>query len=82
LDQLSRDFGNLREVCHSPDAATGAALSEPVLACFCDTLASVAAVRADLARKCDDLSDRLRHFLDPPRTPADLPETTDDDIPF
>lgn len=83
IDQLHRDFGNLREVCRAADESTVSALIEPVLARFCDTLAEVASIREDLRRKCEHLTDRLQHFLDPPKKRRAPDEYLgDDDIPF
>jgi hypothetical protein len=87
IDQLSRDFGNLREVSASPEAD---ALVGPVLDRFCETLDSVAAARADLQEKCADLQERLRRFCEPPSEEDsesdsfsdDYPYSNDDDVPF
>lgn len=81
IDRLSRDFGNLREVVQSHDAAAAEALLEPVLSHFCESLDSVAAVRTDLEPKCSSLQQRLRRFLEPPTEESG--ETFDDDeLPF
>jgi hypothetical protein len=79
IDALSRDWGNLREVCQTPDAARGAALIEPVLERFCATLADAAAAHEPLGRKCESLQEQLRRLLEPPQPRR---EFTDDDIPF
>jgi hypothetical protein len=81
IDQLSRDFGNLREVARSKDLATSAALAEPVINRFCDTLAEAAAAREDIREKCDELSQRLHRFFEPPGERNEC-ELGDDDIPF
>jgi hypothetical protein len=87
IDQLNRDFANLREVSQS--AETGDALVEPVINRFCETLDAVAAARTDLQEKCSDLQARLRRFVEPPS--EDDPEAgpfldsypyPEDDVPF
>ena len=81
IDQLSRDFGNLREVAGSEEF--GGALVDPVIDRFCETLEAVAATREDLQEKCADLSARVRRFAEPPT--AEDTETEafeDDDVPF
>jgi hypothetical protein len=83
IDQLSRDFGNLREVIQSGDEAMADALIEPVLERFGETLDAVAAVRSDLQAKCADLQQRLRRFLEPPGEEPLPPEPFDDEeLPF
>jgi hypothetical protein len=85
IDQLHRDFGNLREVCRSADEATVSALIQPVLDRFCDSLSEVAAARADLGEECADLQSQLQHFLDPPKKRTlggDYLSGNYDDIPF
>jgi len=66
IDQLNRDFGNLRDILQQPGTQLAAALIEPVLDCFGETLARVATTRADLAAKCDSLGDTLSTLLDEP----------------
>ena len=75
IDQLNRDFGNLREILQQPGPELAAALFEPVIDGFGDTLARVATTRADLAANCESLGDSLASLLDePPPEPAwDLP---------
>jgi hypothetical protein len=81
IDQLSRDFGNLREIAGS--AEFGGALLEPVIDRFCETLEAVAATREDLREKCDDLAARVRRFAEPPTEEDTEPEVfDDDDVPF
>ncbi|HEV3345289.1 MAG TPA: hypothetical protein VG125_33235 [Pirellulales bacterium] len=89
IDALKRDFGNLREVARSGDLAHAAALVEPVLDRFCETLAEVAASHADLARRTTALESRLRRFAEPPSESGDGrafdaggESFDDDDIPF
>ena len=85
IDQLHRDFGNLRDVCRMEDVSAIDALIQPVLDRFCSTLAEVSAKRDALQEKCDQLIQRLEHFLDPPPPRSTkLNQATDgfDDIPF
>ena len=71
INQLNRDFGNLREILQQPGPDLAAALFEPVIDCFGETLAPVATIRADLAAKCESLGDSLSALLDePPPEPA------------
>jgi hypothetical protein len=81
IDRLSRDFGNLREVAQTQDASLGAALIEPVLDRFCETLEAVATARKDLELKCTDLQERLRRFLEPP-TETDDTADGEDNLPW
>jgi len=86
IDALSRDFGNLREVAHSKDGSLAAALLDPVVDRFCETLDNVARARDDLRAKCANLQERLRRFLDPPiesDSSFDPFESSDDlELPF
>lgn len=66
IDRLNRDFGNLREILQQPAPELAAALFEPVIDCFVETLAHVASTRADLADLCESLGDRLTTLLDEP----------------
>ncbi|MHB8970911.1 MAG: hypothetical protein ACYC3X_05455 [Pirellulaceae bacterium] len=71
INQLNRDFGNLREILQQPGPELAAALFGPVIDCFGETLARVATVRADLAAKCESVGDSLASLLDePPPEPA------------
>ena len=81
IDQLNRDFGNLREVLNGAEAALPASLLEPVLDHFAETLEAVAAKRPDLNPKCGAVFAKLKNFLAPPN--PDLPELfPDDGVPF
>jgi hypothetical protein len=88
IDRLSRDFGNLREVCQSGDIATKAALFDPVLDRFRESLDVLAAAPPELETKCADLDERLGRFLEPPRAAdasnADGPNCASDEdaLPF
>ena len=81
IDRLSRDFGNLRDVAQSRDFAAAEALFEPVLDRFSETLAEVAVDRPELDRKCTDLQQRLRCFLEPPSSEP-TPDLDEDELPF
>jgi len=78
IDALNRDFGNLRAVLQAQDAA----LVEPVLARFGQTLSEVAAARAELERKCDDLQRRLERLLDPRPESSGAGKAWDEELPF
>ena len=57
IDQLNRDFGNLRELLQSSDSSLTAALIDPVLDRFGETLDTVATARPDLALQCESRDD-------------------------
>lgn len=83
IEDLSRDYGNLREVLQSDDHSLAEALAEPVLANFVQTLDKVAAAHEDLRPKCEDLQQRLRRFPEPAsESPNNEYWPGDDDIPF
>jgi hypothetical protein len=63
IDQLNRDFGNLRELLQSSDPSLAEALIDPVLRRFAETLDSVATARPDLAIQCESLSELLASTL-------------------
>lgn len=65
IDQLNRDFGNLRELLQSSDSSLAEALINPVLDRFVESLAAVAVVRPDLDRKCESLTNSIHKLLDP-----------------
>jgi len=76
IDLLNRHFGNLREVLQSgemsdADAERAAALMEPVLERFVETLNAVATAHRVLSPKCDSLIEELREFFDPPAVASD-----------
>ncbi|MBI2478781.1 MAG: hypothetical protein HYV60_09150, partial [Planctomycetia bacterium] len=81
IDQLNRDFGNLREVLQSSDSSLAAALIDPVLDRFTDTLAALAASRSELTARCDSLTGELQNLLAPP-PPEPTWDADDSDIPF
>ena len=91
IDRLSRDFGNLREVMQSSEVATAAALVDPVLDRFRESLDALAAAANDPEPGCTELQNRLRRFLEPPRETEDeetddlyggSDESEDDSLPF
>jgi hypothetical protein len=87
IDRLRRDFGNLRDVVLSDDAARAESLLAPVLERFGEALDAVAVGRPDLQPKCADLQQRLQRFLEPPEPEPDWefgPDecSDEDDVPF
>jgi hypothetical protein len=81
IDQLNRDFGNLREILQSSDVSLADALIDPLLDRFAETLATVAADRPDLAPQCDALTNDFHKLLDPP-PPEPSWNDNDSDVPF
>ena len=81
IDQLNRDFGNLRELLQSSDSSLAAALIDPVLDRFAETLDSVATARPDLAPQCESLTNDLHKLLDPPVQEPTW-DSEDPEIPF
>jgi len=81
IDQLNRDFANLREILNSDDVSLAAALIDPVLDHFADSLADVASARPELAAQCEDLTKQIRALLDPP-SPEPTWNPDDFGIPF
>lgn len=71
IDQLNRDFGNLREILQNSEPSFAEMLIEPVIHHFRESLDQVASVQSDLRMKCDSLSDDLAKFLDPPASLID-----------
>ena len=84
IDRLRRDFGNLRDVELSDDAARSASLREPVVQSFCETLDAVGETRKDLAEKCADLRQQLKRYAAGEEDGADDLDGLfdDDDVPF
>lgn len=78
IDQLNRDFGNLRDVLLNSDASLAGALVEPVVQCFAEDLVIIATDRVDVAPQCQSLADDLNRLLDPPF--AQKPAWDDDDF--
>ena len=65
IDQLNRDFGNLRELLQTSEPSLAEALSNPVIARFAESLAAVASARPELSAKCESLANSLAKFLNP-----------------
>ncbi len=82
IDQLNRDFGNLRELLQSADASLAETLIGPVLDRFNETLAVVVTARRDLAPQCDSLTIDLHKLLDPPPPPKPAWNANDPELPF
>ena len=64
IDQLNRDFGNLREILQSSDSSLAEALIDPVLHRFAVTLEAIASARPELALHCESLTSDLHELLD------------------
>ncbi|HET6882216.1 MAG TPA: hypothetical protein VFI31_18775 [Pirellulales bacterium] len=90
IEALKRDFANLRDVARSGDLSLAAALIEPVVERFCETLSEAAAAHGELERRTAALDSRLRRFAEPTRETDDDDSDAfggdksfdDDDIPF
>ena len=65
IDQLNREFGNLREILESTDSSLADALIDPVCDRFAETLANLAIDRPDLAKRCEKVAEDLETLLDP-----------------
>ncbi|MDP1797602.1 MAG: hypothetical protein Q8K78_08980 [Planctomycetaceae bacterium] len=65
IDQLNRNFGNLRELLQSSEPSLAATLLDPVIDRFAESLAAVASTRPDLSAKCESLTNSLARFVDP-----------------
>lgn len=81
IDQLNRDFGNLRELLQGADVSLAEALIDPVLDRFAETLAAIAAARPELAPQCESLASDLHKLPDPP-PPEPSWDPPGDDLPF
>ena len=81
IDELNRDFGNLREVLQNSEPSLGASLLHPVIDRFTESLASVAVVRTDLTEKCESLTNSLARFLAPP-SPETSWDSGEEETPF
>src|SRR4051812_11366587 len=66
IDQLNRDFGNLRELLEGADSSLAEALIAPVLHRFTETLDTIATAHPDLALQCESLMNDLNKLLNPP----------------
>ncbi len=81
IDQLNRDFGNLRDILQGADASLALALIDPVLNRFAETLESVAAGRSHLAEQCQSITDDLHKLLNPP-SEDEGQEFPDEELPY
>ncbi len=81
IDRLNRDFGNLRELLQTSEPSLAAALIDPVVNRFAETLASVASTRPDLSAKCESLTNSLARFLEPQSSESTW-DSGDLDSPF
>jgi hypothetical protein len=81
IDQVNRDFGNMREILHATDRALAEALIGPVVERLAESLSEVATARADLAAKCESLIGELHRLLEPP-APERIGDSEDFDLPF
>ena len=81
IDQLNRDFGNLRELLQSSDSSLAEALIDPVLSRFAETLDAVATERPDLALQCQSITKRSRRAAEP-AFPEPTWDAGDSEIPF
>ncbi|HEV8058371.1 MAG TPA: hypothetical protein VGP68_00740 [Gemmataceae bacterium] len=81
IDQLNRDFGNLREILQNSDVSLAVALIDPVLDRFTETLDRVATDRPDLAKQCQSITDDLHKLLNPP-SEDEGKEFPDEEVPF
>ena len=81
IDELNREFGNLRELLQSSDPSLGDALIDPVLCRFVEALETVAMAHPELALKCESLTKDLQMLLDSPHAEPDQ-EFGDGELPF
>jgi hypothetical protein len=81
IDQLNRDFGNLREILQNADSSLVGALIDPVLDRFTDTLATAASARPELASQCESLTEEIHQLLDPPPAGPNW-DSRDSGVPF
>lgn len=65
IDQLNRDFGNLRELLQNSEPSLAAALIEPAVSHFVESLTDIMSIHPDLSAKCESLRYSLKQFLDP-----------------
>jgi hypothetical protein len=64
IDRLNRDFGNLRELLQTSGPSLAAALLDPVLERFAESLATVASARPELSTKCESLTNSLARVFE------------------
>lgn len=82
IDQLNRDFGNLRDVLQNSDVSLAAALIEPVVQRFVEDLGIIATDRLDVAARSESLANDLGRLLDPPSQENLTWDGDDFDNPF
>lgn len=80
IDQLNRDFGNLRDILQSTEPSRGEALLQPVIERFSDSLSAVAQARPGLSRKCEALTRIVAGFLNAPDDDWDWGTGDDDEL--
>lgn len=79
VDDLNRDFGNLRDAVQHPSFA----LVDPVVEKMCDTLVAASDAQPPLTAKCDDLERQLKDFARRlGGAPLEDEELDDEEIPF
>jgi hypothetical protein len=64
IEQLNRDFGNLRELLQTSELSVAEALINPVFDRFVESLAGVASALPDLSAKCESLTSSLAKLVD------------------
>ena len=63
IDQLNREFGNLREVLQTDHSAAVEALAGPVIDRFTETLAEVSERHPQLVAKCESVASLVKDLL-------------------
>ncbi|MFN0197690.1 MAG: hypothetical protein ACKVT0_13175 [Planctomycetaceae bacterium] len=81
IDEINRDFGNLREILQGSNSSFTESLIDPVIDRFRSTLDAIVTKRPDLILQCDALCDDLAGLLNP-QSPKSVWENGDSDIPF
>jgi hypothetical protein len=86
IDQLNRDFSNLREILLRAESSIAEAMIQPVIDRFSESLSTLAASRPHLSEKCASLIESLAAFLaprpeEPDRSDYDFDED-DFEVPF
>ncbi|MFL5331002.1 MAG: hypothetical protein ACJ8C4_19095 [Gemmataceae bacterium] len=81
IDQLNRDFGNMREVLQTLERSISEALINPVIERFVDCLAAVREAYPNSAEKCNSLTITLENFLNPTLS-ENAWGSSGEDIPF
>ncbi|HEY4258723.1 MAG TPA: hypothetical protein VGM98_01130 [Schlesneria sp.] len=77
IDQLNRDFGNLRELLQNSEPPLVEALIDAAVCRFTESLDDIMSIHPDLSAKCETVANSLKQFLNP-----SLPESGDLDYPF